>query len=1483
VLYPTLTPQTVSNFLAYANAGDYNNTVFHRNSPGFVLQGGGYKATTAPNNFVEVTKRPSPTNEPGIANIRGTLSLAKGSTPSSGSHDFFVSLADNRANLDTNNGGFTVFGRVAKLLAEPAMTTTIDSILALPGRKDYTINLTPSGSTTAVTGFNPIESDGLGAGTIWPINDSAAPSTMDNTKMVKINSFTALPTLTHSITTAPDSNFATAVISGGNLVITGVAEGTATVQVTATDVDGNTTTQDIAITVQAGYLPPQISQHPSSISASLLGSAQFTVNASGDNLAYQWRKNGKNINGQTTNTLTLNSLQASDAATYTVVVSNEQGSLVSNGAVLTVNLPADVATPVAATSLSKNFHTSATLTVTASGTPSLSFQWKKGATNLSNGSRISGATTASVTLSALELADAGTYTCEVTNNFGTDTSPNFVLSIVRIDTDGDGLKDDEELARTPPTSINDPDSDDDGYNDGVEVALGSDPLVANSNPGTLPSGAKSVASHDGSAAIAGISLKRIKGLSTSTFVNRVAGGATVAVPDMWLATYELTNDQFAAVLDQAVRVMDVAEVVDVGGRSAVRYPKTTGQIICYMAATPSANATNPSTEIDYDSRTKTFHCLKTVSRLPVRAVSWYGAYLATAALNNKFGYTQINTTNFTFSSNTAHLGYMVPTYVGWEWAARGGTNPGFPFPTGATINTVLAKFNDLTPTAKPKIVGSYAASKLGLFDLAGNVAEWVFDDNTSTAGNGYTRGGSFADTTTGPSNPMSNTEHVTLPKTTISDKIGIRLAVREAASPAITPALKDQLVKVGETITIAATVTGAPKITYQWLKNGQVMAGKTSATLTIPSANTADAAAYMLKATSNGVTVTGTSRVAVIQIEAPAPTYYVVPNKTLVFTPKLTLAPGQTLSYQWFRDGSAAGNIAFRGGDRLKTLTMHQALASLAGSYACVISVPGNTSDTETASFNAIVYNQPIPVVPASLNWAVVGANFSQSLSYTLSVNGVTDDGRIPTKWIITGLPKGMTYDPLTGRIYGIPTGGVGTYTIKVKASNPFTTSSEFSTTLNIAGHPLAGYGVSTHNYTALIDRHSISTSGSTGVNQGLGGKLDLSVTSIGYATATLYNGATTHRVMFYLEPQFTTPNSSTSGALTNTLVGSTVIVRPGQLRLKLSVTVTIATTPNTEHTVTGTLGELPDGASAPNNTAAINGWRNKFSTQFTTNDDSVGAYGRRNFAVNPPGGLADPATVPQGSSYGSAVVELNGATNVVGRLADDLKGTVYTTSSYLSPTRQIILFQSLYGGTGSIMGKVATANDAYRTVTISDSLTWLRKNQGTSSTSRSYKSGFPSLLNLQMLRGGSFYPTATGQIIMGLPVPSGSPASNGRIDFSSGDLTASFNQLISIPTTNLPKVPLPNLNAVTFGVDKALGLISGTFTLVDDDPTSLIVGKNVSRTAFFYGIVVPHPTLGASKGIGYGFFNLPKLPDATHIATKTDILSGKVVFDVKP
>jgi hypothetical protein len=216
-----------------------------------------------------------------------------------------------------------------------------------------------------------------------------------------------------------------------------------------------------------------------------------------------------------------------------------------------------------------------------------------------------------------------------------------------------------------------------------------------------------------------------------------------------------------------------------------------------------------------------------------------------------------------------------------------------------------------------------------------------------------------------------------------------------------------------------------------------------------------------------------------------------------------------------------------------------------------------------------------------------------------------------------------------------------------------------------------------------------------------------------------------------------------------------------------------------------------------------------------------------------------------------------------------------------MSPTGVVLLYQSLYGGTGSVMGRFGVG--ANQAITIADSITWSRKNQGTASTSRSYKTGFPSILNLQLISGGSFVAPATGHLLMELPTPSGSPLANAALVFSDGGIgTNAFTQLVHVPSTNVAARAIPITKSTTFTVSKTTGLFSGTFTLVDDDPTSSVVGKNVSRLVYFYGAIVPHPS-SAGKGIGYGFFNLPKLPDATHVAAKTDMLSGKVVFDVKP
>ena len=111
-LYDTDTPQTVANFLNYTNNGAFTNSIFHRSAPGFVVQGGGF---TLDANFVPVgiPANAAVANEPVFSNVRGTISMAKLSgNPDSATSQWFVNLANNSANLDGQNGGFTAFGEV---------------------------------------------------------------------------------------------------------------------------------------------------------------------------------------------------------------------------------------------------------------------------------------------------------------------------------------------------------------------------------------------------------------------------------------------------------------------------------------------------------------------------------------------------------------------------------------------------------------------------------------------------------------------------------------------------------------------------------------------------------------------------------------------------------------------------------------------------------------------------------------------------------------------------------------------------------------------------------------------------------------------------------------------------------------------------------------------------------------------------------------------------------------------------------------------------------------------------------------------------------------------------------------------------------------------------------------------------------------------------------------------------------------------------
>jgi cyclophilin family peptidyl-prolyl cis-trans isomerase len=112
-LYPDKAPVTVKNFIAYVEAGYYNNLIFHRVIPGFMIQGGGFTV-----DMVQKPTNPPIINEAanGLKNERGTIAMARTNDPDSATAQFFINVVDNSF-LDYKNDspqgiGYTVFGKV---------------------------------------------------------------------------------------------------------------------------------------------------------------------------------------------------------------------------------------------------------------------------------------------------------------------------------------------------------------------------------------------------------------------------------------------------------------------------------------------------------------------------------------------------------------------------------------------------------------------------------------------------------------------------------------------------------------------------------------------------------------------------------------------------------------------------------------------------------------------------------------------------------------------------------------------------------------------------------------------------------------------------------------------------------------------------------------------------------------------------------------------------------------------------------------------------------------------------------------------------------------------------------------------------------------------------------------------------------------------------------------------------------------------------
>ncbi len=379
LLYPDSTPQTVANFLRYVEARDYDGTVFHRLIPGFVLQGGGFYPVAAPNRFFSVAARPSPLNEPGISNLRGTVAMAKVSgQPNSATTNFFFNLANNSENLDNQNEGFTVFGRLAQ-----GSLPVLDDLAAKPR---YTIPVLLG------TGNNQENMSD------WPFTESlSAPVAMNQSKLLKIHRARRISPLTFTIEENSAPEVVEASLDGSLLRLRSLSPGEAIVRLKIEDRDGHYITQNMSFLIHFGARHFRAGE-PGVIRADLSESPGW---------AWQWEKDGRPLRGANQFVLNLPAARLADAGTYVLVGTDPTGEVTrSNPIVVGVLEFPD-------TPLSVRAGQTGTLSAKFAG-PGFTLQWRRNGEVLTDqGQKIRGATTGTLRVTSFQTEDSGIYQAEL--------------------------------------------------------------------------------------------------------------------------------------------------------------------------------------------------------------------------------------------------------------------------------------------------------------------------------------------------------------------------------------------------------------------------------------------------------------------------------------------------------------------------------------------------------------------------------------------------------------------------------------------------------------------------------------------------------------------------------------------------------------------------------------------------------------------------------------------------------------------------------------------------------------------------------------------------------------------------------------------------------------------------------------------------------------------------------------------------------------
>jgi hypothetical protein len=578
------------------------------------------------------------------------------------------------------------------------------------------------------------------------------------------------------------------------------------------------------VTLDVGFAPV-ITTQPVSLTNLAGTSAEFFVAATGSPvLQYQWRLNCTNISSATASNLVIAAAQFVDQGSYSVIVANNFGSVTSAVAYLTVNVPAGILS--SPQSLAVSLGNDAVFSASAAGNPSPSVQWLFNGLPLAEGGRFLGTTQTVLTILNAQTDDAGNYQIVATNQFGSATSAVAALTV--------------NLPACAPVGS------------GALAWWAADSSAYDQKGGNL------IQMLNGTTFISGkvVDAFRFDGVddyiqvTTSTNLSlTLAAGLTL---EAWLNPSVLnarsvaewsSGPQLRLSEDQAVTGDGVgniyANLVDANGVSHVivspaglmrsnsfqhvvlTYDKASGQAVLYRngIAVQSANlgsfTVNTAAALTFGVRTTG----------PFSGTYFKGVLDEILVYNRALTATEIKDSYDASSAGHCPL----PPVVNLQPQSQS---------VSAGTNVILS------------------ANALGSFEMS---YQWLFNGNPLTNGNGYY----WVNSTT---LHITNAQAVHAGDYRLAFSNAAGVAQSDIATLTVTPVpatILQQPVSVtatkGAQVSLAAVATGTEPLAYQWLFNGNALAGATSSSILFTNVQFADAGVYALVVTNDLASVTSST------------------------------------------------------------------------------------------------------------------------------------------------------------------------------------------------------------------------------------------------------------------------------------------------------------------------------------------------------------------------------------------------------------------------------------------------------------------------------------------------------------------------------------------------------------------------------------------------------------------------------------------------